>query len=114
MNKEQKLELLNDWVALFGKCMADTAQLARLVGTKTAEGYVYEELHSAIWGSFDFATDMLNKVLVENEVTRFNDWFTFFAFDCDMGNRPQPVTKPSGESRLLSSLDDLLWAIEND
>ena len=110
MNKEQKLELLNDWKALYDKCEAITVPLRALIGEPSDNCPIYY----GIWDAFKFATDMLNKVLVEDETTRFNDWFTFFAYDCDMGNRPLQVTKPSGESRLLSSLDDLLWAIEND
>jgi hypothetical protein len=106
MTKEEALAELQKWQAIRDKCESVSKPLRELFGDM-----LDTKVNEAIWCGFEFATEQLNARLCADEVERFNDWMLYFTYECDMGKNPRQVTKPSGESRKIATLDDVLWCM---
>jgi hypothetical protein len=104
MTKDEALAELQKWKAMYDQCEAVSKPLRELFGDLSDSIPLYK----AVWCGFEFGTEQLNNRLF---AVCFNDWLSFYAYDCDMGKSPQYVIKPNGEKKLIKTLEDLAWLI---
>ena len=106
MNKTEALAELQNWAAMYEQCETVSRPLRELLGDLSDSMPLYK----AIWAGFEFATTQLTERLCHDRDEYGQCWLNLFAWDCDMGKTPKKVTK-NGETRILRTLDDLLWCM---
>lgn len=58
-----------------------------------------------------FAVSQAYTDAVSEAVGDVNQWLSWWQYECDLGDKPMECTLPSGESRLVRTVEDLAWVV---
>ena len=97
MNKQDKLQLLQQWKDAYDRNELATQTLRELIGDIPRDSVIYK----AMWDTFDYVTDLTVKILGGgSEDLLVLKWFEI---DCGMGVHPRMI-----DGTMVDSVDVLV------
>lgn len=87
MDKQEKLELLQQWKDAYDRCGLATQPLRELIGDLPHDSLIYK----AMWDTFDQLTKTTAMVIGDYEAGEYGLFMRWYELDCGMGEHPQKI-----------------------